>query len=178
MVFFVFILLEILKTFGNMSLNFSLNLENFVIIFSNVYSTPLLSFWISNGMHIFLSPIGHLLFSHSVMSNSFQSHGLKHVRLPCPSLSPWVCSNWHPLSQCWPPTISFSVTPFSSCPQSCSALGSFLISWLSLHQIAKVLQPQFQHKSFQWFTGSSFKIDRFDLLAVQETLKSLLQHHS
>ena len=88
MVFFVFILLEILKTFGNMSLNFSLNLENFVIIFSNVYSTPLLSFWISNGMHIFLSPIGHLLFSHSVMSNSFQSHGLKHVRLPCPSLSP------------------------------------------------------------------------------------------
>ena len=47
-----------------------------------------------------------------------QPHGLQHTRLPCPSLSPRVCSNSYPLSQWWHPTISFSVIPFSSCPQS------------------------------------------------------------
>ena len=59
-----------------------------------------------------------LLFSHSVMSNSLWPHGLQHARLPCPSLSPWVCLNLCPLSQWWLPTISSSVDPFSSCPQS------------------------------------------------------------
>ena len=54
----------------------------------------------------------------SVMSNSLQPHGLQHTRLPCPSLSPRVCSNSCPLSQWWHPTISSSVSPFSSCLQS------------------------------------------------------------
>ena len=54
----------------------------------------------------------------------------QHTRLPCPSLSPRVCSNSRPLSRWCHPTISSSVTPFSSCPQSFQALGSFLISWL------------------------------------------------
>ena len=49
----------------------------------------------------------------------------------------------------------------------------------SLHQVAKVLELQLQHQSFQWiFRLISFKIDWFDLLAVQGILKSLLQHHS
>ena len=48
------------------------------------------------------------------MSDSLQHHGRQHVRLPCPSPSPRVCSNSRPLSQWYHPTISFSVVPFSS----------------------------------------------------------------
>jgi len=49
----------------------------------------------------------------------------------------------------------------------------------SLHQVAKVLEFQLQHQSFQWiFRTDFFRIDWLDLLAVQGTLKSLLQHHS
>ena len=66
-----------------------------------------------------------LLFSHSVMSNSLQPHGQQYTRLPCPSLSPRVCSISCPLSQWHHPTISSSVTLFSSCPQSFPASGSF-----------------------------------------------------
>ena len=71
-----------------------------------------------------------LLFSCWVVSNSLQPHGLQHARLPCSSLSPRVYSNSHPLSQWCHPTISSSVTPFSSCPQSFPDSGSFLMSWL------------------------------------------------
>ena len=63
------------------------------------------------------------------MSHSLWPHGLQHTRLPCPALSPTVCSNSCPLSQWRHPTISFSVTPFSSCPQSFPASGSFPGSW-------------------------------------------------
>ena len=64
------------------------------------------------------------------MSNSLLSHGLQHVRFPCPSLSLQVCSNSCPLSQWCHPTISSSVTAFSSCPQFFPASGSFPVSWL------------------------------------------------
>ena len=64
------------------------------------------------------------------MSNSLQPHQLQHARLPCPSLSPGVCSNSCPLSQWCHPTISSSATPFSSCPQSFRALGSIPMSWV------------------------------------------------
>ena len=75
-----------------------------------------------------------LLFSHSIVSDSLRLHELQHARLPCPSLSPRVCSNSCPLSQWCHPTISSSVAPFSSCPQSFSASGSstelaFWIRW-------------------------------------------------
>ena len=57
-------------------------------------------------------------------------HQLQHVRLPYPSLPPGVCSNSCPLSRWCHPTISSSVTPFSSCPQSFPASGAFLLSQL------------------------------------------------
>ena len=60
----------------------------------------------------------------------FMTHKLQHSRLLCLSLSPWVCSNSYPLSQWCHPTISSCVTPFSSCPQSFPASGSFPISQL------------------------------------------------
>ena len=78
--------------------------------------------------HIYHSLL--LLFSHSVVSDSFPPHGLQHTRLPCPSLSPEVCSNSCPLSQWCHPTISSSIIPFSSCLQSFPVSWSFPMSQL------------------------------------------------
>ena len=69
-------------------------------------------------------------FSHSVVSDSLQPHELQHARSPCPSATPGVHSNSRPLSQWCHPTISSSVTPFSSCPQSLPASESFPMSQL------------------------------------------------
>ena len=119
-----------------------------------------------------------LLFSCSTMSESLWSHELQYARLPCPSLSPKVCSNSCPLSQWYHPIISSSVAPFSSCPQCFPASGSF--PWVgSSHQVAKVSELQLQQQSSQWDSRLiSLRIVWFDLLAVQATLKGLLQHHS
>ena len=109
---------------------------------------------------------------------SLQPHELQHTRLSCPSLSSGVCSNTCPLSQWCHPTILSSVIPFSSCLKNFPASESF--KWISSsHQLAKVLELQLQHQSFQWIFRTDFlRLDSFDLLAVQGTLKSLLQHHS
>ena len=69
-----------------------------------------------------------LLFSCPVVPNSLQPHGPQHARLPCPSLSPRVCSNSCPLNQRCCQSISSSVTPFTSCPQSFSATRYFPMS--------------------------------------------------
>ena len=58
----------------------------------------------------------------------FVTHGLQHARFPCPLPAPGTCSNSCPLSQQCHSTISLPVTPFSSCPQSFPASGSFLMS--------------------------------------------------
>ena len=74
------------------------------------------------------SVISSVQFSHSVMSDSLRPHGLQHARPPCPSPTPGVYSN-SCLLICWcHPTISSSVVPFSSCPQSFPASGSFPMS--------------------------------------------------
>ena len=62
------------------------------------------------------------------MSNSLWPHGLQHTKLPCPSPTPGACSNSGPSSRWYHPTISSSVIPFSSCPQSLPALESFPMS--------------------------------------------------
>ena len=62
------------------------------------------------------------------MSNPLKPHGLQPARLPCPWLSPWIGSNSCPLSWWCHPTSSCSVTPFSFCPQSFPASGSFPMS--------------------------------------------------
>ena len=74
--------------------------------------------------------ISSVQFSHSVMSNSLQPHEPQHARRPCPSPTPRVHPNSCPLSQWCHPTISSYVIPFSSCPQSFPALGSFQMSQL------------------------------------------------
>ena len=67
-------------------------------------------------------------FSHSVVSNSLRPHELQHARPPCPSPTPGVHSDSHPSNQWCHPTISSSVVPFSSCPQSLPASESFPMS--------------------------------------------------
>ena len=74
--------------------------------------------------------ISSVYFSRSVMCNSLRPHGLQHARLPCPSPTPGAYSNSCPLSRWCHPTISSSVVPFSSCPQSFPASRSFPISQL------------------------------------------------
>ena len=69
-------------------------------------------------------------FSCSVVSDSLQPHEWQHARPPCSSPTPRACSNSCPLSGWCPLTISSSVIPFSSCPQSFPASGSFPMSQL------------------------------------------------
>ena len=69
-------------------------------------------------------------FSHSVMSDSLRPHEQQHARPPCPSPTPGVHPNPCQLSQWWHPTISSSVFPFSACPHSFPASGSFQMSQL------------------------------------------------
>ena len=119
-----------------------------------------------------------LLFSCSVMSASLPPHGLQHTRLPCPSLSPRVCSNSCPLSQWCHPTITSSVIPSSSCLQTFSA--SVFSNELTLRiRWSKNWSFNFSISPSNEYSGLiSFRIDWLDLLAAQGTLKSLLQYHS
>ena len=114
------------------------------------------------------------------MSNSLRSYGLQHTRLPCPSPSSRVCSNSCPLSRRCHPTISSSVVPFSSCLQSFPASGSFPMSQLFTSGGQRMYWSlNFSISSSNEYSGLvSFRIDWFDLLAVQGSLRSLLQHHS
>ena len=113
------------------------------------------------------------------MSNSLRSHGVQHARLSCPSPFPGVCSNSCPLSQWCHPTILSSVAPFSSCLQSYSASG-FFPNESTLHiRWPKYWSFNFSVSPSNEYSGLiSFRMDWLDLLAVQETLKSLLQNHS
>ena len=74
--------------------------------------------WLDGNQHA-------IQFSRSVMSDSLWPHGLQHARLPYPSSSPWACTNSCPLSRWCHPTISSSVTPYSSSPQYFPAWGPF-----------------------------------------------------
>ena len=108
---------------------------------------------------------------HSVMSDSLWPHGLQHTRLPCPSPAPGSCSNSCPLSWWCHPTILSSVVSFSSCLQSFPASGSFPMSQF----FASGGQSIGVSASNEYSGLVSFRMDWLDLLAVQGTLKSLLQ---
>ena len=120
-------------------------------------------------------------FSHSVVSDSLWPHESQHARPSCPSLTPEVHSDSHPSSQWCHPAISSSVAPFSSCPQSFLASGSFLadnesalcIRWRKYWSFSFSISP------YNGYSGLiSFRIDWFDLPPVLGTLKSLHQYHS
>ena len=119
--------------------------------------------------------ISSVQFSCSVVSDSLRPHESQHARPPCPSPTPGVHPDSHPSNQGRHPAISSSVIPFSSCPQSLPTSDSFPMSQR---------EPKYWSFSFSLIPSKehqgliSFRIDWLDLLAVQGTLKSLLQHHS
>ena len=115
-------------------------------------------------------------FSHSVVSDCLRPHGLQHARLPCLSHTPGACLNSCPSCRWCHPTIS-SVVPFSSCSQSFPTSEFFPVSQFfasggqstRISASASVLPINSQ----DWFP-----LGLTDLLAVQGTLKNLLQYHS
>ena len=118
-------------------------------------------------------------FSRSVVSDSLRPHEPQHTRPPCPSPTPGVYPNPCPLSRWCHSTISSSVIPFSSCSQPLPASGSFsnestlCMRWPKYWSFTFNISPSNEHPGL-----ISFRMDWLDLLAVQGTLKSLLQHHS
>ena len=120
-----------------------------------------------------------LLFSLSVMSDSLRPYELQHARLPCPSLSPGVCSNSCPLSQWCHSTHTILCHPLLLLPSIFPSIRVF-----SNELALQIRWPEYWSFSFSISPSSeysgliSFRIDWFDLLAVQGTLKSLLQHHN
>ena len=120
-----------------------------------------------------------LQFSCSVLFNSLWLHGLQHTRLPSPSPTPEASWNSCPLSQWCHPTISSSVVPFSLLPTIFPSIrvfssGSLLpIRWLKYRSFSFNISF-----SNEYLGLISFRLDWLDLLAVQGTLKTLLQHHS
>ena len=120
-------------------------------------------------------------FSHSVGSDSLRPHESQHSWLPCPFPTPGVDQHSRPSNQWCHPAISSSVIPFSSCPQSLPASGSFPMSQLFPSGGQSIgdwsfsfsISPSNEHPGL-----ISFMMDWLDLLAVQGTLKNLLQYHS
>ena len=112
------------------------------------------------------------------MSNSFWPHGLRHARLACSSPAPGVCSNACLLSWRCHSTISslyFPCSPtfkFSQC-QGLFQWFSLCIRWPKYWSFSSSISPSNEHSRL-----ISFRMDWLDLLAVQGTLKSLLQHYS
>ena len=129
--------------------------------------------------HVLRSLVGYSLSSVAQSCPTLcRVHGLQYTRLHCPSPTPTACSNschWvggeiqpsHPLSS--PTSSAFSLSQHQG-----------LFKWVnSSHQVAKVLSFSFSISFSNEYSGLiSFRIDSLDLLAVQGTLKSLLQHHS
>ena len=112
------------------------------------------------------------------MSDSLWPHGLQHAWPPCPSPTPRAYTNSCPSSRWCHPTISSSAVPISSHPQSFQHLGLFQ-SVSSSHQVAKYWSFSISISLSNEYSGLIFfRMDWLDLLTVQGTLKSLLQHHS
>ena len=120
--------------------------------------------------------ISSVHFSCSVLSDSLQHHGLQHTRSPCLSPMPGFYSNSCSLSQWCHPTIASFIVPFFSHLQSFPVSGSFPMSQFFAsggQSFSFNIRPSNEQPGL-----ISFRMDWLDLLAVQGTLKSLLQHHS
>ena len=141
---------------------------------SCISNTKVIARWIFSSIQF-----NSIQFSPSVVSDSLWPHESQHARPPCPSSTPRVYSNSCSSSWWRHPAILSSVIPFSSCPQSLPASGSFPISQLfswggqSIKSFSFSVSPSNEHSGL-----ISLRMDWLDLLAVQGTLKSLLQHHS
>ena len=112
------------------------------------------------------------------VSDSLRPLESQHSRPPCSSPTPRVHSDSHPSSQWCLPAISSSVIPFSSCTQSLPASvfsneSTLCMRWPKYWSFSFSISPSNEHPGL-----IPFRMDWLDLLAVQGTLKSPLQHHS
>ena len=115
------------------------------------------------------SSLSSVQFSHSVVSDSLRPHGLQHGRLPCASPTPGVSTSACPLSWWCHPTTSSSVVHF----RVFSSESLLHMRWPKNWSFSFSISPSNEHPGL-----ISFRMDWLDLLAVQGSLKSLLQHHS
>ena len=112
-------------------------------------------------------------FRYSVVSDSLRPHELQHARPPCPSPTPRVHPNPCPLSQwCHPPILSSVIPSIFPSIRVFSNESALRIRWPKYWSFTFSICPSKEHP------GLIFRMDWLDLLAVQGTLKSLLQHHS
>ena len=112
------------------------------------------------------------------MSDSLRPHESQYVMPPCPSPTPRVHSDSRPSSQWCHPAISSSVVPFSSCPQSLPASvfsneSTLCMRWPKYWSFSFNIIPSKEHPGLIFF-----RMDWLDLLVVQGTLRSLLQHYT
>ena len=112
-------------------------------------------------------------FSRSVMLNPMRPHELQHARPSCTSPTLGVHSNSCPSSRWCHPAITSSVVPFSSCPRVFSNESTLHMRWPKYWSFSFSIIPSKEYPGL-----ISFRMDWLDLLAVQRTLKNLLQHHS
>ena len=118
-------------------------------------------------------------FSHSVVSDSFRPHGLQPARLPCPSPAPGACSKLMSIKSVVPSNHLILCCPLLLLPSIFPSIGVF-----SNESVLCIRWPMYWSYSFSTSPSNeysgliSFRIDWFDFLAVQGTLKSLLQRHS
>ena len=129
-------------------------------------------------MCLYVISVSSVQFSRSLVSDSLRPHELQHARPPCPSPTPGVYSNSCPSSQWWLqhlilccpllllPPIPPSITVFSN-------ESTLRMRWPKNYSFSFSISPSSEHLGL-----ISFRMDWLDLLAVQGTLKSLLQYHS
>ena len=183
------------------SVTFDVGVEKFLYGISQALRSKL--FWVKAAEKILIlrnnSQFSSVLFVSSVVSDSLQPHGLQHARPPCPSPTPGVYSNSCPLSQWWHPTISSSVVPFSSCPQSFPASGSFQMSQffasggqsIGVSALVSVLPTNIQDWSSLGWTGwislqskglsrvfSSTTVQKHQFFSAQLSLQSSSHIHT
>ena len=115
--------------------------------------------------------------SRSVMSDSLRPHGLQHAKLPCSSPTPGIYLNPCPLIRWCHPTISSSVIPFSSRLQTFPASGCFPMKPL-FSSGGQSIEVSASISALPMNTQGWSPLGWLDLLALQRTFKSLLQHHS
>ena len=130
------------------------------------------------GYFCFVTSVHLFYSSHSHISEII--HGLQHARLPCPSPTPEDCSNSCPLSRwCHPTILSILCRPLLLLPSIFPSIRVFSsesvhpIRWPKYYSFSFNISPSNEYSGL-----SSFRMDWLDLLAVQGTLKSLLQYHS
>ena len=154
--------------------------EIFWISFPKLFCKELYLIGLKSNKHNINQVFSSVQFSCSVVSNSLQPHELQHARPPCPSLTPRVHPNPCPLSQWCHPSIHLILChPFLLLPSIFPSIRVFsnesalLIRWPKYWSFRFYISPSNEHPGL-----ISFRRDWLGLLAVQGTLKCLLQHHS